>query len=67
MKLLGLLNLIDLIEGRILVTTLPPISTEGLSTDNVEELLEKTRSAMNEVLHAMNREIQLAAGKSYTE
>ncbi|GAB1866424.1 1-acyl-sn-glycerol-3-phosphate acyltransferase [Camponotus japonicus] len=56
-------------SGRVLVTTLPPISTEGLSTDNVEELLEKTRSAMSEVLHAMNREIQLslAAGKSYTE
>ncbi|CAL1676801.1 unnamed protein product [Lasius platythorax] len=52
-------------SGRVLVTTLPPISTEGLSTDNLEELLEKTRSAMSEVFHAMNREIQLslAAGE----
>ncbi|XP_072765167.1 1-acyl-sn-glycerol-3-phosphate acyltransferase alpha isoform X2 [Anoplolepis gracilipes] len=52
-------------SGRVLVTTLPPISTEGLNTDNVEELLEKTRSAMSEVFHAMNREIQLslAAGE----
>ncbi|XP_020288132.1 1-acyl-sn-glycerol-3-phosphate acyltransferase alpha isoform X1 [Pseudomyrmex gracilis] len=51
--------------GRILVTTLPPISTEGLSTDDVEELMEKTRSAMSEVFHAANREIQLslAAGE----
>ncbi|XP_029672511.1 1-acyl-sn-glycerol-3-phosphate acyltransferase alpha isoform X1 [Formica exsecta] len=56
-------------SGHILVTTLPPISTEGLSTDDVQELLEKTRSAMSEVFHAMNREIQLslAAGKSYAE
>ncbi|TGZ57144.1 1-acyl-sn-glycerol-3-phosphate acyltransferase [Temnothorax longispinosus] len=49
---------IDLIKGHILVTTLPPISTEGLSTDNVEELIEKTRSAMSEVFHATSREIQ---------
>lgn len=47
------------------MTTLPPISTEGLSTDDVEELMEKTRSAMSEVFHAANREIQLslAAGE----
>ncbi|XP_024867563.1 1-acyl-sn-glycerol-3-phosphate acyltransferase alpha-like [Temnothorax curvispinosus] len=45
-------------SGHILVTTLPPISTEGLSTDNVEELIEKTRTAMSEVFHATSREIQ---------
>ncbi|KAL6439772.1 hypothetical protein ACFW04_004066 [Cataglyphis niger] len=56
-------------SGHVLITTLPPISTEGLSTNDVEELLEKTRNAMSEVFHAMNREIQLslAAGKSYVE
>ncbi|EGI62764.1 PREDICTED: 1-acyl-sn-glycerol-3-phosphate acyltransferase alpha [Acromyrmex echinatior] len=45
-------------SGRIVVTTLPPISTEGLSTDDVEELMEKTRSTMSEVFHATSREIQ---------
>ncbi|XP_011879603.1 PREDICTED: 1-acyl-sn-glycerol-3-phosphate acyltransferase alpha [Vollenhovia emeryi] len=46
--------------GRVLVTTLPPISTEGLGTDDVEGLMEKTRSAMSEVFHATSREIQLS-------
>lgn len=47
-------------SGRVLVTTLPPISTEGLSTNDVEQLMEKTRSAMSEVFHATSREIQLS-------
>jgi len=60
--------IINLIKGRILVTTLPPISTEGLSTNDVEELMEKTRKAMNEVFHATSREIQLSlSGKPYDE
>ncbi|XP_067216144.1 1-acyl-sn-glycerol-3-phosphate acyltransferase alpha isoform X2 [Linepithema humile] len=50
-------------SGRILVTTLPPISTEGLSTKDVEELMQKTRSAMSEVLQATNSEIQLSLAR----
>lgn len=41
------------------MTTLPPISTEGLSTDDIEELMEKTRNAMIEVFHSTSRENQL--------
>ncbi|EFN81394.1 1-acyl-sn-glycerol-3-phosphate acyltransferase alpha [Harpegnathos saltator] len=44
--------------GRILVTTLPPISTEGLSTNDVEDLMQRTRDAMCEVFHAVNLENQ---------
>ncbi|XP_033226916.1 1-acyl-sn-glycerol-3-phosphate acyltransferase alpha [Belonocnema kinseyi] len=44
--------------GRIIVTTLPPIPTVGLSTNDVEALMEKTRQKMTETLHATNLEIQ---------
>lgn len=56
----------DWLKGRVIVTTLPPISTEGLSTNDVEELMEKTRKAMAEVFHATNREIQLSLSDGTT-
>ncbi|XP_043475201.1 1-acyl-sn-glycerol-3-phosphate acyltransferase alpha [Leptopilina heterotoma] len=45
-------------SGRIIITTLPPISTEGLSKDDVESLMEKTKEMMNETLRVSNLEIQ---------
>ncbi|XP_033185148.1 1-acyl-sn-glycerol-3-phosphate acyltransferase alpha [Bombus vosnesenskii] len=44
--------------GRVIITTLPPISTEGLTSADVEDLIEKTRNAMMEVFHATSHEVQ---------
>lgn len=44
--------------GRIIVTTLPAISTEGLGPEDVESLMSKTRSSMSEVFHLSSREAQ---------
>ncbi|KAJ8680848.1 hypothetical protein QAD02_016635 [Eretmocerus hayati] len=46
--------------GRVIITTLPPISTEGLKVDDIPELMEKTKSMMTEVFQSTNREIQLS-------
>ncbi|KAK1117361.1 hypothetical protein K0M31_016733 [Melipona bicolor] len=44
--------------GRVIITTLPPISTEGLTSADIENLIEKTRNTMTEVFHATSREVQ---------
>ncbi|KAK0081605.1 hypothetical protein PV325_011876 [Microctonus aethiopoides] len=44
--------------GQIIITTLPPIPTEGLGRDDIEKLIEQTRNAMSEVFHATSREVQ---------
>ncbi|KAG7197869.1 hypothetical protein KM043_001680 [Ampulex compressa] len=46
--------------GRIVITTLPPIPTEGLNTNDVEALMQKTRNLMSDVFHATSREVQLS-------
>lgn len=52
------MRILVLPTGRIIITTLPPISTEGLSKDDVESLMEKTKEMMNETLRVSNLEIQ---------
>ncbi|KAG6801921.1 1-acyl-sn-glycerol-3-phosphate acyltransferase alpha [Apis mellifera caucasica] len=46
--------------GRVIITTLPPISTKGLKTDDTEHLMEITRNIMMEAFHATSREIQFS-------
>ncbi|XP_033327816.1 1-Acylglycerol-3-phosphate O-acyltransferase 1 isoform X2 [Megalopta genalis] len=53
-------------SGRVIITTLPPISTEGLSTDHIEHLIQKTQSAMTDVFQTTSREVQLS-NTSYNE
>lgn len=45
-------------DGEIIVTTLPPISTEGLTRDDIESLMEKTRNAMLKVYRETSTEVQ---------
>ncbi|XP_011506220.1 PREDICTED: 1-acyl-sn-glycerol-3-phosphate acyltransferase alpha [Ceratosolen solmsi marchali] len=47
-------------SGRVIITALPPISTEGLEVKDVPDLMEKTRSLMTQAFHSTNREIQLS-------
>ncbi|KAK2584649.1 hypothetical protein KPH14_006996 [Odynerus spinipes] len=47
-------------SGHIVITTLPLIPTKGLTKDDVEALMEKTRNVMSDVFHATSREIQLS-------
>ena len=54
----------NLIAGRVVITTLPPISTEGLCTDDIESLMERTRNAMSDVFQATSREVQLSLATS---
>ncbi|XP_044729039.1 1-acyl-sn-glycerol-3-phosphate acyltransferase alpha [Chrysoperla carnea] len=44
--------------GNIIITTLPPISTHGLTLDNVEDLMESTRNLMNETFIASTKEVK---------
>ena len=44
--------------GRVILTALPPISTEGLDVKDVPDLMEKTKALMSEVFQQTNREIQ---------
>lgn len=46
--------------GRIVITTLPPIPTEGLNSNDVDILMEKTRSMMSEVFQRTNQEIKFS-------
>ncbi|CAB0030172.1 unnamed protein product [Trichogramma brassicae] len=47
-------------SGRVIITTLPPISTEGMDVNDVPKLMEKTRELMTQTFHATNHEIQLS-------
>ncbi|XP_046739724.1 1-acyl-sn-glycerol-3-phosphate acyltransferase alpha isoform X2 [Diprion similis] len=44
--------------GRVVITTLPPISTKGLGKADIEALMNKTRKSMSEVFHATSLEVQ---------
>ncbi|XP_067006856.1 1-acyl-sn-glycerol-3-phosphate acyltransferase alpha [Anabrus simplex] len=54
----------ELEPGNIIITALPPISTEGLSKDDVEILMEQTRNTMLEVFKAISKEVTSAALKT---
>lgn len=55
--------------GRVIITTLPPISTKGLGKADIEDLMGKTRDAMTEVFHATNLEVQasLSSNKQHVK
>ncbi|XP_014214375.1 1-acyl-sn-glycerol-3-phosphate acyltransferase alpha [Copidosoma floridanum] len=44
-------------SGRVIITALPPISTEGLQVKDVPDLLEKTKDLMSQVFNSTNQEI----------
>ncbi|KAF7400605.1 hypothetical protein HZH66_005789 [Vespula vulgaris] len=44
--------------GQVVITTLPLISTKGLTKYDVESLMEKTRNVMSKAFHATSTEIQ---------
>jgi 1-acyl-sn-glycerol-3-phosphate acyltransferase len=45
--------------GEIIIEALPPISTEGLSADDIDQLMQKTRQLMIEKFTENTKEIQL--------
>lgn len=44
--------------GNIIITTLPPIPTKGLTKDDVEELMNRTYEAMHQHFKLTSTEIQ---------
>lgn len=50
------LKMFFLFKGQVIITTLPPISTEGLTAKDVPNLIEKTRLLMIEVFQSTNQE-----------
>ncbi|XP_017052245.1 1-acyl-sn-glycerol-3-phosphate acyltransferase alpha [Drosophila ficusphila] len=42
--------------GRIVITTLPPVSTEGLTKDDIDVLMERVRSQMSETFKQTSAE-----------
>jgi hypothetical protein len=47
--------------GNIIITTLPPIKTEGLCKNDVEDLMNRTRAIMLEAFTITSKEVQAAA------
>lgn len=45
-------------KGEIIITALPEISTEGLTFDNVEELMQRTRNLMIEKYNETSKETE---------
>lgn len=43
--------------GRIVITTLPPISTEGLTKDDIDQLMERVRGQMTETFKQSSAEM----------
>lgn len=59
-------NIFFFLKGHVIVTTLTPISTEGLTTKDVPDLIEKTRSLMSEVFKSTNQEsLSLSMEKAF--
>lgn len=59
------LILIDLLfQGRVIIKALPEISTKGLTVDDVDSLLEKTRNIMIDAFNEINREMQSSNNSS---
>ncbi|XP_043801507.1 1-acyl-sn-glycerol-3-phosphate acyltransferase beta-like isoform X2 [Apis laboriosa] len=46
-------------SGRVIVEALPAISTEGLTLDDINKLLEKTRNSMIDTFEKINKEVQV--------
>lgn len=44
--------------GRVIVEALPAISTEGLTLDDINKLLEKTRNTMIDTFNKISKEVQ---------
>ena len=44
--------------GHVIVTTLPPISTAGLTTNDIEDLMERTRNAMVKTFAETTNEVE---------
>jgi hypothetical protein len=47
--------------GNIIITTLPPIETDGLCKNDVGELMNRTRAIMLEAFTVTSKEVQSAA------
>ncbi|KAF5270347.1 hypothetical protein FQR65_LT05535 [Abscondita terminalis] len=43
--------------GNVIMTVLPPISTEGMTVDDVDKLMENTRNIMLPIFHETNKEV----------
>lgn len=48
----------DFIVGKVIVTPLPPIPTEGLTSDDVDKLIERTREVMIATFQEVNKEVK---------
>jgi 1-acyl-sn-glycerol-3-phosphate acyltransferase len=44
--------------GKVLVEVLPPVPTEGLTEEDIDTLISKTRSQMEEAIARLDREIE---------
>jgi lysophosphatidate acyltransferase len=49
----------NMVAGDIILSTLEPISTEGLTADDIPELMERTRRVMLETFKATTKEIEM--------
>lgn len=50
-------------SGNVIITALEPISTVGLTVDDIPELMERTRNLMIETFKVANKEIEVMEGK----
>lgn len=53
-------------SGHIIVTCLPPVPTAGLTTDDINELVEKVRQQMLQVFEKTSHETEAIAAANGT-
>nr|CAD7400196.1 unnamed protein product [Timema cristinae] len=52
-------------QGKIIITALPPISTEGLTMDDIDDVMERTRKVMVEAQEAVCKEVRSTLPSNY--
>lgn len=45
-------------SGKVYITALPPIPTENLTLNDIDDLIERTRSTMTATFYEANKEIK---------
>jgi hypothetical protein len=46
------------LSGKVYVTVLPPISTQNMTLDDMDRLMDKTRNVMTATFHEANKEVK---------
>lgn len=61
-KKLKVTRFIQLFLGKVIITALPPIPTEGLTLEDMDKLMEQTKETMLATFHESSKEVRQVHG-----